>query len=1517
MSNNYKIIIFGNKIYREYELQSENDSIVKVGTNKSCKVRFSKEVFFNNFEFEFTKTIKGWQINCVDGVYFTQDGVMKVYSKELIHGDELTVKYEGSNAEIFKINFFIDFDSIEKNYDREIDIENINNINIGRNTQCDIYIDDSLLENDYISLSYNDGNYYINDNNTKYGVYVNGVKIIDKSKLNSYDFIMFVGYSFYLKDNRLYTTTNSIVNIKNLEYRDLNNQATNFKYPKFNRSTRIKYEVPQESIEILDPEALPDKPKSNIILTLIPALAMLGLTVVLRGVMGGGGSFVIYSVCSMSLGIIMSVVGMISEKRQYKKQVEERKVKYKRYIEVKEEDIRVQRKNELNVLEKIYKPLEENIENVERFSKELFDREPEHNDFLSVRIGSGISQANCKVTTKKQEVISITDDLLLIPKEIEEKYRYIDNAPVFLNLAMCNLVGIIGNREKLYDLLKNITLDIAIRQYYSDVKLFYMFKEEDKNKFAWIRWLRHVRNENIEARNMIFDEESKNILFEYLYLELSRREETLGNRNSTNFKEHYVIFVFDNKGIYTHPISKYLAISNMLGFTFIFFEEHEEMLPKGCNKIIRLDDVENKGLCISSENGEEQALFKYNDISDGIAEEIAIKLASIYIDKVSLESQLTKSISLFELLNIISVDDLDLKNRWEESQVYKSMAAPLGVKTKNEIVYLDLNEKNHGPHGLVAGTTGSGKSEILQSYILSMSTIFHPYEVGFVIIDFKGGGMVNQFKDLPHLIGAITNIDGREIDRSLLSIKAELRKRQERFAESGVNHIDAYIKKYKSGEVKEPLPHLIIIVDEFAELKSEYPDFMKELISAARIGRSLGVHLILATQKPSGVVDDQIWSNSKFKLCLKVQTKEDSNEVIKTPLAAEIKEPGRAYLQVGNNEIFELFQSAYSGANAENEEIDNVKEFTVNKVSLAGKRIPVYIQKKKKGKENSLTQLEVIVNYINNYCQSNNIINLPGICLPSLEESISYTKFRTTNVVGIEIAIGIYDDPSHQLQDRVRLDLTSGNTFIVGSSQYGKTNLLQTIIRGLADGYSPAEVNIYILDFASMILRSLSDLNHVGGVVTSSEDEKMKNFIKMINTEIAYRKEKLSKAGISSFSSYKEAGFKDLPQIVVIIDNFIGFRELYMQYDDDFLNICREGISVGISIIITTLQTTGIGYKYLSNFANKIGLYCNDSSEYGSIFDRCRMQPKNVPGRGLIELDKVIYEYQTYLGFEGEKEIDRVRNMKAFVENINKEYINIKAKQIPEIPKVLTSNYISNNFNVNTLKPYEISIGLDYDTVDLVTINLMDIGYFTLLSKENSNRINLLRIIMNYCQMNIFKYPSRVYVFDNVQRDLKDFNDYGFVERYSIDSNEYETIFEDISNELEDRYLNVMESGIESLEEEPLIIIIINNRTILENMGTNKNAMDIFKTMTNKYKSMKVSFMFTDVDNAQVSYSSPEIMKLLKENKKGFIFENIGEVKFFEVPNNYIREHKKNIELGDSYLISNNEISKVKTITES
>lgn len=1508
--NNYKIIIFGNKIYREFNLSTDDYPEYKVGTTKKCNIRFNKEFFFDEFEFDISYSPSGWQINCGDSIYFTIDGVMKVYSKDLEYGDEIIVKYYNSNSEIFRINFFINFDIEEKNYERIIDISNTDNISIGGSDKNHIFIQDRLLGNDSITLSYRGGGYMIYDNHTKYGVYVNGHKITDEARLNDYDFFMIVGYSFYIKERKLYTAKLEQLVVNHISYIDTQEQQSAFLYPKFNLNTRIKYVIPDETIDILLPQPLQDPPKKNLILTLIPTLAMLGLTIILRGVIGGGGMFVIYSAATMTLGMIMTVVGVIDSKREYKKKVKERKKKYEAYIKRKEKTIQKLRQKELDILQKIYKPMENNIEDVWDFNKELFEKDIRDEDFLHVRIGTGVVEAQCKVTYNKQDFIDIEDELIEIPENTEQKYRFIQDAPIVSRLTDSNAIGIVGTDDKLYNLLKNITLDISIRHFYKQVKLFYLFDQNDTERFAWIRWLRHVENDTIGVRNFIYDEESKNLLFEHLYIELSKREGV-----SDPFDTQYIILIFDNKGINKHPISKYIEDCNSYGFTFIFFEDSEDLLPKGCTEIIRLSDYEDKGELLYSKDGKFISRFSYNPVPDIIAEQIAKKLASVYVDDVSLESELTKSISLFELLKIISVDDLDIASRWSESKVYQSMAAPLGVKTKNQIVSLDLNEKHQGPHGLVAGTTGSGKSEILQSYILSMATLFHPYDVGFVIIDFKGGGMVNQFKDLPHLIGSITNIDGREIDRSLLSIKAELRKRQEWFSEYNVNHIDQYIKLFKEGKTSKPLPHLILIVDEFAELKSEYPEFMKELVSAARIGRSLGVHLILATQKPSGVVDEQIWSNSKFKLCLKVQTKQDSNEVIKTPLAAEIKEPGRAYLQVGNNELFELFQSAYSGAPAENQEERNHKEFVINQVELSGKRIPIYVQKRDKNSEKGLTQLEAIVQYINSFCTEHNISGLPGICLPALPDIIRFSELQKPdkNLYCTEIAIGLYDDPSHQLQDLVKLNITQGHTFIVGSAQFGKTNLLQTIVRALGEKYSPSEVNIYILDFASLILKSFAGLNHVGGIITASDDDRLKLFIKMMNHEIAHRKEILSKLGLSSFGSYKEAGYHDLPQFVIIIDNFTSFKELYGEYDDDMLHICREGIAVGISVIIANLQTTSIGYKYLSNFQNRIALNCNDTNEYSNLFDRCRMKPKNVQGRGFIQIDKTVYEYQNFLGFDGEKEIDRVNDMKLFIEKVNSKYLE-KAKQIPELPRVLTLEHINNNYSMNSLKPYEVPYSLDYEQVELMTINLLKVGTLLITGREKSGKTNFIKIIFDYFQKHLFTYPVKAYIIDNSERQLKAFENFGFVEKYSIALSDLEEAINEVYYELQDRNDDLIHNAPEILDNKPLLLVIIQNQDALEYMNSNKELIEQYKKIVKQYKALKICFIFSDVEDVAIAYNSPEIFKLLKENRKGLIFNDLSNHKLFEIPLNIQRDYKKPIEVGDAYVVSNNDISKVKTI---
>lgn len=946
----------------------------------------------------------------------------------------------------------------------------------------------------------------------------------------------------------------------------------------------------------------------------------------------------------------------------------------------------------------------------------------------------------------------------------------------------------------------------------------------------------------------------------------------------------------------------------------MFFGQTRADIPVGCDYVVQLSGG-YRGVLINAAEKSKTVPFVSSQISDTLAVRIVRTLAPVCTDEVSLEGELIKNISMFKMLNILSVEDLDLKARWSASKVTKSMAAPVGV-SKTGIVMLDLHDKAHGPHGLVAGTTGSGKSEILQTYILSMATLYHPYEAAFVIIDFKGGGMVNQFAQLPHLLGAITNIDGNAINRSLKSIKAELQKRQKYFAQADVNHIDKYIRKYKAGEVSEPLPHLIIIVDEFAELKAEQPEFMKELISAARIGRSLGVHLILATQKPAGQVNEQIWSNSRFKLCLKVQSKEDSNEVLKSPLAAEIKEPGRAYLQVGNNEIFELFQSAYSGV-PEREDEGTGKAFTIYEVPDGGKKVPVYVKKKNKGQEGMNNQLEAIVSYVSEYFRSIQIPQLPDICLPPLRECIEFPPVSKEAVqeqkkeVGFYAWIGVYDDPDHQNQDQYAVNLSAANMIIIGSAQTGKTTILQNVIRSLSEQYTPDEVAIYIIDFASMVLKNFETLNHVGGVVSSSEDEKLKNLFKMLWEEMETRKEKLLSVGVSSFVAYKEAGRTDMKQIVLIIDNLTALKELYFQDDDELLNLCREGITVGISIVIANAQTAGIGYKYLSSFSNRIALFCNDGNEYSAIFEHCNRRLEHLPGRCFAEVDKQILECQAYLPFAGEKEFERAEAIRGYIEKRNGECTEV-ARKIPLIPPVLSMNYMAQQFGNMMRGHFDLAAGLNYEDVMPYMLRMSSIGVLAVVGREGSGRYNWIKYVADMLEL---MYPgrSKVYISDGIGKKLASMKEKRNVVRYSMIAEDIVSYLKEIEEELQSRY-ELLAKGIESdPAEADYILLIIDNPDAIEQISNSKEALASYKNIIGRYRNMNVGVIISAIENAPIPYSAPEVIKGIRDGRHLMYFGDISELKIYDMPLAVTRKFKKPIETGDGYYIKENECIKLKT----
>ncbi|MEG2929787.1 MAG: type VII secretion protein EssC [Oscillospiraceae bacterium] len=1299
--------------------------------------------------------------------------------------------------------------------------------------------------------------------------------VIDKEKLiNQNDFISIGEYSFYYKDDGFYCSTMVQVSEK-LNYIDSYEQAEQLIYPKFNRNTRVQYQIPEIELEIQQPIQKPQKPKKNILMSLIPALVMLAMTIVLRGIMGGGGTFVIYSVVSMSIGVVMSVITYFQDNKAYKKEYEERIEQYNKYIDEKKQEIVAAREKELRARNLIYESIDNSINEVDNFGRRLFEKSAEDKDFLQVYLGKGRIESSNDIKYTKQEFADLEDPLSQIAENISKEFKYIENAPIISDFKASSGIGVVGTQAELEQVLRNMTIDIAIRHFYSDVRFVYILRADEISNFSWIRWLHNVENTQLDVRNIVCDEESKNVILENLYSILSLRELQVQENKDTVFDEEYVIFITDSSAISKYPVSKYVKNCDKLGFTFVFFENYEEKLPQGCTEIIRISDAQ-VGRAIKSIDGDIVSEFKYPEIGSQTASEIAKKLGAVTVDEVNLESQLTKNISMFELLQIISVDDLRLDDRWNNSVVYKSMAAPLGVKNKGKVVYLDISDKSngHGPHGLVAGTTGSGKSEILQTYILSMATLFHPYEVGFVIIDFKGGGMANQFKNLPHLIGTITNIDGREINRSLLSIKAELIRRQELFSENGVNHINDYIKLYKSGKALRPLPHLIMIVDEFAELKAEHPDFMKELISAARIGRTLGVHLILATQKPAGVVDAQIWSNSKFKLCLKVQTKEDSNEVIKTPLAAEIVEPGRAYFQVGNNEIFDLFQSAYSGGNVPSGSDANEQVFSIYELNVWGKKTLKYTNKKSQKSSETKTQLQAIVEYVFDYCKAQNIDKLSGICLPSLKDIINTKELDYSEKnVGYAIPIGVFDDPEQQRQGEVKLDVAKENIYIVGSPQMGKTVMLQTIIYGLIKNNSPKEVNMYLIDCGSMVLKIFEDSYHVGGVVLSNEEEKCKNLFKLLNTIVLQRKKILSAKGVGNYAAYFDAGYNDLPMVVVVIDNMAAFKEYFPDQAEEINILTREAQGVGISFIVTAASSNALNYRIQSNFGKKFVLNCNDENEYSNMFGHCKETPKEVAGRGLFVLDKRILEFQAAMFGDGLKEAQRSQELRDYITARNDEY-KIRAQQIPMIPeKLLLSECMENNSAAFKNKRI-IPIGMDFTTVDFSLLNLNYSGSLALIGDTESKE----KFIANFVKAvsgTIIYHGMEATIIDDKTKKMKSYESLGFVTHYTADVADGMSLVLEFCDDVKQRK--------ENDELEGFVVLILNNQEVFRRICLEKREGKSLSDAIKSANEANAFILFANVDNQPVGFNSSEVMKTIKDEKQGIAFLPISEVKIFDI----------------------------------
>ncbi len=835
---------------------------------------------------------------------------------------------------------------------------------IGRDHESDILYESAFIQGKHARIRKNGKEAYLEDLGSADGSFVNSLRVEGAVPLNFGDRIDIYGLRIvYLGDMIAVNCRESAVSVKDgiLEKTDVSHEPLVDIHKRslvqtYHRSPRHIAKIDTETIKIDEAPQPKELDQPSMFMAIAPTLTMalpmiLGcaLMIFASGQEGAGSSFYQYtglvtSISSAAIGAIWAGVNLKEAKKKYKAIETARDQKYREYLHKKEELIKEKYDRNVMAMHERYKAANECCDYTAS-SAELWNRNPSQPDFLIQRIGIGDVKFQAEVKVPEEKFTMIEDGLAELPMKIKKNYSMLHNVPVCIDLLKERLIGVFGGKDMqgAIDVVLGLMAQIAANNSYTDVKLVIIYDEKKtgvNGSWDFARWLPHVWNEMGTFRYVASNKEEASDVF----YELTKKMRIIAEnpapaqqKDGRSYvpKPYYVVILANPEAMEGELISKYILDPQpMYGITTLYVAESYEELPNECEFVIE-NSESFQGIYRVTDDLEDRVAVTFDPISSQLLEQFAERLANIEVHEMETGGDVPNSLTFFDMYKVRKLSELNVIERWRKNRTYDSMKALIGEKSGGVQCFLDVHEKYHGPHGLVAGTTGSGKSETLQTYILSLAINFSPDDIGFFIIDYKGGGMGNLFTQLPHMIGQISNLSGNQIRRALVSIKSEKDRRQRIFKEYGVNNINSYTKLYKNNEAKIPVPHMFIVIDEFAEMKRDEPDFIQELVSVSQVGRSLGIHLIMATQKPAGTVDDNIWSNSRFKLCLRVQDRQDSMDMLHRPDAAYIIQAGRCYLQVGNDELFELFQSGYSGAPYSEDE-DDLKTDVAKLLSVNG-----------------------------------------------------------------------------------------------------------------------------------------------------------------------------------------------------------------------------------------------------------------------------------------------------------------------------------------------------------------------------------------------------------------------------------------------------------------------------------------------------------------------------------------------------------------------------------------------------
>ena len=867
------------------------------------------------------------------------------------------------------------------------------------------------------------------------------------------------------------------------------------------------------------------------------------------------------------------------------------------------------------------------IEAVEDRSPLVWTRRPEHESFGQVRLGLGTRPSRNTV-----EMPSTNSTLPGLWEELTETVaRFVDvsGVPVVADVGFCGNIGVGGPERVAEPAMRGLLAQFAGLHSPAELSVA-AFAPADR--WDWMKWLPHT-----DGARLAGNAADSSALATWV-------EALVDDRCSTRTVDDrppplplVLVFVHDAAPVERSRLVQMAERGPSVGVHVAWYSASVERLPAACRTFVDLDANTGRGRAGYVEGGHAVTDLAIEPAGLAATTRLARRLSPL-VDSgapADTSSALPRAVAFVDLTgHELAVSPDAVVDRWRRTESLPSdpvtsrrrdrgLRAVVG-QTVDGPFHLDL--RTQGPHALVGGTTGSGKSEFLQSWILGLAADNSPARVTFLLVDYKGGAAFADCVDLPHCVGLVTDLSPHLVRRALASLDAELRHREQLLHDRRAKDL---VELERRNDPDRP-PSLVIVVDEFAALVSEVPEFVDGVVNIAQRGRSLGLHLVLATQRPAGVIRDNLRANTNLRIALRMADESDSDDVIGSTRAAlfDPEVPGRAIVKSGPGRIT-AFQAAYSGghfAGRPRRRPIEVSTLGFGPSTPHERAAPSPMPATGSTNEGP-SDIRRVVHTIDRAAERLGIPEARRPWLPELAPRYRLEALPTART-DETIVFGVADDPDLQRQTTAALRPDSdGNLAVYGTGGTGKSGALRTI--GLAAGFGSARggpVQVYGLDFGSRGLQPLAPLPHVGSIIPGGDAERVQRLLRFLTSVLDERAERFARAEAATIGEYRRrSGHRDEARIILLVDGVGTFRGEYEggllnRWWEQFLMIAAEGRALGVHVAMSADRPSAVPSNLASSVQRRLVLRLASETDYAIAgIPADAYGPGTPPGRGFLD----------------------------------------------------------------------------------------------------------------------------------------------------------------------------------------------------------------------------------------------------------------------------------------------------------